>query len=379
MTTRYLIGDVFDRLAELEDGSVDLVVTSPPFLALRSYLPADHPDKGKEIGNEPTPGEFIDSLLLVTKELRRVLAPHGSIAVELGDTNAGSGGAGGDYNADGLREGQPKFEGSAAKHRSKPASLSAVATEDASPPPRLRTRRQLEGWPLAKSRCLIPESYRWALVYGVNPFTGEDSPAGSWIARNIVTWCRRNPVPGFLGDRWRYGTSDIVVATTSPTRYWDDLATRHENPRVDEFSRTRAQMNRGDPDYHTGDDETNAKQNPYGAPRLDWWDITSKGYPGTHYAVYPVDVVIPLVKAMAPERVCRTCGEPSRPIVGKDPHDWRPGVVLDPFAGTGTTLHVAEALGRDAIGIDIDERNLELYETRSEEPGFMQLRQETLL
>src|SRR5690606_25904857 len=96
-TARFIVGDVFDGLAGIEDGTVDLVVTSPPFLQLRSYLPADHPDKGKEIGHEATPAAFVDVLLSVTAELRRVLAPHGSIAVELGDTYAGSGGGGGDY------------------------------------------------------------------------------------------------------------------------------------------------------------------------------------------------------------------------------------------------------------------------------------------
>src|SRR5690606_25760334 len=111
MTARFIVGDVFDGLATLEDGSVDLVVTSPPFLALRSYLPADHPDKDKEIGSEATPAAFIDVMLAVTAELRRVLAPHGSICIELGDTYAGSGGAGGDYGEGGLREGQLKFSG----------------------------------------------------------------------------------------------------------------------------------------------------------------------------------------------------------------------------------------------------------------------------
>jgi DNA modification methylase len=85
----YLIGDVFDVLATMPDASVDLVLTSPPFLALRSYLPADHPDKHKEIGSEPTPAEFLDTLLALTAEWGRVLAPHGSICVELGDTYAG--------------------------------------------------------------------------------------------------------------------------------------------------------------------------------------------------------------------------------------------------------------------------------------------------
>ena len=85
MTATFLVGDVFDRLAELPNGSVDLVLTSPPFLALRSYLPAGHPNKAKEIGSEATPAEFLDTLLELTAEWGRVLAPHGSIAVELGD------------------------------------------------------------------------------------------------------------------------------------------------------------------------------------------------------------------------------------------------------------------------------------------------------
>ena len=104
MSVKYLVGDVFDRMAELEDGSVDLILTSPPFLALRSYLPADHPDKDKEIGSEPTPAEFVDTLLRLSAEWRRLLTPHGSICVELGDTFAGSGGSGGDYNENGLQE-----------------------------------------------------------------------------------------------------------------------------------------------------------------------------------------------------------------------------------------------------------------------------------
>src|ERR1035437_892870 len=107
MSPRLIIGDVHEVLATMPENSVDLVVTSPPFLALRSYLPADHPDKAKEIGSEPTPGEVIDALLDVTEALARVLTPHGSICIELGDTYSGSGGAGGDYAEDGMHDGQP--------------------------------------------------------------------------------------------------------------------------------------------------------------------------------------------------------------------------------------------------------------------------------
>ena len=75
MTARFLVGDVFEKIKTLDDDSVDLVLTSPPFLALRSYLPADHPDKHLEGGSQATPGLFIDWLVDVVEALDRVLAP----------------------------------------------------------------------------------------------------------------------------------------------------------------------------------------------------------------------------------------------------------------------------------------------------------------
>src|SRR3970040_2536591 len=97
MSARFIVADVFEGLGKLPDSSVDLVVTSPPFLALRSYLPADHPDKALEGGSQGTPGEYIDWLIDVVEACDRVLAPHGSFVVELGDTYSGSGGSGGGY------------------------------------------------------------------------------------------------------------------------------------------------------------------------------------------------------------------------------------------------------------------------------------------
>jgi hypothetical protein len=157
-----------------------------------------------------------------------------------------------------------------------------------------------------------------------------------------------------------------------------------------------------------------------GAPLLDYWEIPPGGYQGAHYAVFPQELVVPLVKAMTPQKVCLTCGEPNRRIVGQTEeyaeyrakinaggfqkvtewdeasgnranglggnegasspirgdkfldlgftdcgHDnYRPGRILDPFAGSGTTLAVAVGHGHDAIGIDLDERNAELARER---------------
>lgn len=380
----WITADVFDGLAQLDDGSVDLVVTSPPFLALRSYLPADHPDKGREIGGEGSPAEFVDTLLRLSGELRRVLAPHGSIAVELGDTYAGSGGAGGDYNENGLREGQSKFSGSA---------------------------RRAGEWPEAKSRTLIPEAYRLALAYGLNPLTGEPSPAGRWRVRNVVTWVRPNPPVGALGDKWRPATSDLVVACTSPKRYWDDIATRRESQGQPDFESNgpKAREREALGIDGTGRYAKRIDSNVAGAPLLDWWEIPPGGYDGAHYAVFPAALVVPCVQAMLPPKVCLTCGEPSRRIIHHDRkfsdikdsagvsaanaslnpkrgpmgatyevtresvgwsdcgHDnWRPPHILDPFAGSGTTGLVATGHQPDATVtlIDLDERNRRLAEDR---------------
>lgn len=185
MTARLIIGDVREVLATLPDGSVDAIVTSPPFLALRSYLPPDHPDKALEIGSEATPAEFLDVMLALTAEFRRVLAPHGSIAIELGDTYAGSGGAGGDYGKGGLREGQPKFRAGTPRWDGRPEGQVRTTTSD----PVSYPARGKAGWPLDKSLCFIPELYGIALAYGLHPLTGQPSPAGRWRVRNKVAWC----------------------------------------------------------------------------------------------------------------------------------------------------------------------------------------------
>jgi hypothetical protein len=182
VTVRVLIGDIRDRVAAIPDGSVDLVFTSSPFWRLRAYLPADHPLKDREIGTEAAVGEFIDNLLDVVEILAPKLSAHGSMMWELGDTMAGSGGPGGDYDEDGQREGQPRFDGSAQAQRL--GRINTVGRSDAgesgpvprslSPrpkyvaagvgPPTQHSHRDVPGWPLEKSLCLVPEIFRFALV-----------------------------------------------------------------------------------------------------------------------------------------------------------------------------------------------------------------------
>jgi site-specific DNA-methyltransferase (cytosine-N4-specific) len=390
---RFLVGDVFDRLATIPDGSVDVIVTSPPFLALRSYLPADHPDKAKEIGSEPTPAAFLDTMLDLTAEWRRVLAPHGSICVELGDSYSGSGGSGGDYNPGGLREGQAKWMGTGRSAQESSAKIP--------------WKGERQGWPQAKSLCGIPTLYAWSIAYGRN-LLNPAHECEPWRVRNLIAWTRPNPPVGELGDKVRPGTSYVTTACTGATRYFDNDAER--KPAIDQRRRTTNGPKQGDPaEVMTANYQTRVPSNPAGAPLLDHWSIPTQPYTGSHYATFPEELPRRLISLMCPPKVCRTCGKPSERItepteaykealqvpwrddgaegrraVGRSAYDkptlvadrvtvgwsdcghgdWRPGTVLDPFAGSGTTLAVAVGMGRRAIGIDIDERNAHLAEQR---------------
>jgi hypothetical protein len=390
VSVEYRIGDVRALLAEMPAESVDLIVTSWPYLEQRDYLAPDDPMKALEIGHEGTPAEYIRTLLGITAEFRRVLAPHGSIATELGDKFSDSGGAGGDYGPNGLRAGQPKFRKAGG-----------------------------EGWPLERSLAMIPELYRVALAYGIHPLTGEVSPAGRWRVRNVVVHGRPNPPVGALGDKYRPACSYWAVACIN--RRWFDLdavrtpASGYERPNG--AARATAPGQRAKACLDT--------TNEAGAPPLDWfenecdqferdlWTIPTFGYKGAHYATFAPELVRRFIVSMCPARVCRECGKPSTRITAPSERyatrlamhkwasggatngaakpastvgwedgspvsaehrtlgwtdcghgAWRPGVVLDPFGGTGTTGMVAAGNGRDALLFDLDGRNLDLARER---------------
>jgi hypothetical protein len=276
------IGDVRDVMARLPDNYADLLVTSPPFLALRSYLPADHPDKHREIGSEPTPAAFLDTLYGLTADWGRLVPEWGSICVELGDTMSGSGGAGGDYNADGLREGQQKFRQMASReHRTAQTGHGTISTANDFAPMAVAMNGG-PGWPLAKSMCLMPHAYTIGLAYGHNPLTGQAHDAGQWRIRNVITWARPNPPVGSLGKRnpdrrtgdykFRPACSFITVACRGTGRYFDLDAVRTEAGRPREGTTRHKvkdggdeqQINRGS---KMGEFEMN---NPAGVPPLDW-------------------------------------------------------------------------------------------------------------
>jgi hypothetical protein len=427
---KYLLGDTRDMVATIPDGSVSLVACSPPFIALRSYLPADHPLKHAEIGSEPDPATFLDTLLELTAEWGRVLAPWGSIAVELGDTYSSSGTQESGWHRSGAED--------VDRYRSLGAAFDAK-------------RNGGTNWPRPKCLALVPQLYAASLAYGRNLLTGQPSPAGQWLVRNVVVWHRPNPAVGALGDKYRPSTSYITIATRSPKRWFDLTAVRtaYAESTIRSDGGTRATDKFATRTSGIGfTPKTNAMTHA-GAPPLDaWfdhhdtWTLTTQPSSLAHYAMWPAKLAERLVLSMCPAEVCSVCGEPRRRVerttnaVGKavrsradgrhgrddclvstaspDRADretlgwtdcgcgrhkcttcgheshavaarldgfvctscggnlerqtpWTPGTVLDPFAGTGTTLAVAHLHGRNAIGIDIDERNRDMYPARLEE------------
>lgn len=305
-----------------------------------------------------------------------MLAPHGSIAVELGDTFSGSGGGGGDYLPGGMRDGQNVFGGSAKTAR----------------------RADAAHWPLPKSLCGIPTLYSWSLAYGRNLLTEPMSAgellgwidrlraagysaeqalavAGGWVAehgephrfdpwriRNVIVWARNNPPVGALADKVRPAVSYITVATKSRRRWFDLEAVRspgspNTHARAPKGVRRNPQSGKAIADGRGGNwDTLDELAEITGAPPTDYWAdeydatdlawlINTQGSSLDHYAMWPPSLAERLILSMCPPG----------------------GTVLDPFAGTGTTLAVADLHGRDAIGIDLDPANPGLYQQRYEE------------
>ncbi len=324
---RYIIGESLSVLRTLPDRSVHSVITSPPYWRKRAYLPAGDPAASDELGQEATPGEFLANLLKITDELWRVVRDDGTIWFNLGDTASGSGGSGGDYNEGGWREGQAKWQGSGRAAGEHGAQMPWKGTRD--------------GHPRAKSVCWLPELFGASLAYGRNLLTGE--PCCQWITRPPVTWCKPAPTPGEIIDKFREATELFVWAAKEP-RYYFDLDAVRLPPNAEDIGRTRrVGKASASPQRGPGGDNGNADKrrpcvNPLGAPPLNWWVVNTSGYEGAHFATFPPELIV-------------------RPVIVSCPPE---GTILDPFAGTGTTLAVATGHGRDAIGIDLDPRNAEL-------------------
>jgi len=317
------------RVLPLADESVDLVVTSPPYFALRSYTDGGEHYAG-QIGSEATPAAYIAALIACTREWVRVLKPSGSIFVNLGDKYAtryssvrGEGRAGLNDDDD-SRTHDPTCQ-----------KCDAAATSG-------RTGPNRTGIP-EKSLMLLPELYRVACVYELG-----------LIARAVLIWPKTNCLPDPTSDRVGRVHEDWVHLTKEP-RYFADLD-EIRVPTARGGMTWQQRLARGDATRQgeqRGTFGDGMAPNPLGRIPSSVWEIpteplTVPAHLGIdHFAAFPTEW-------------------PRRIILG-----WSPagGIILDPFGGTGTTALVADALGRHGISVDMSADYCRLAQWRTTDPG----------
>ena len=360
---RILCGDALDILKKLPSESIDCIITSPPYWQLRDY------GIDGQIGLEPTLDEYLEKLLNITKELKRVLKPSGVLFWNHGDSY----GTGKGQSYGGLKKGI--YAKMYPHGRQKPKMV-------------------------YKSLCM--QNYRLAMH-----MVDEQG----WILRNIIIWYKTNHLPSSAKDRFT-NAYEPVFFFVKQKKYWFDLdAIRVPHKSIDRrFGRGRIQYKQRPAGVNGGG--TFLNQHPLGKNPGDVWAIPTRpftakslGFTDTdHYATFPEDLVTPMIKAGCPQWICNKCGRPRERIVNRKvlkykakPYNagtkfihhgegkstpvvrvtvgwtdcgcnagWHSGIVLDPFAGVGTTCMVAKRLGRDYIGIDLNPRYCEIARRRLE-------------
>ncbi len=297
-----LAGDARLRLQELPGASVDCVVTSPPYFQLRDYN-----GESAQIGIESDIEEYVAGLRAVCAEIARVLKPAGSLWLNLRDVYS-------------------RTEASGAR---------------------------------PKSLLLGPERLLLALV------------SDGWLVRNRVIWWKRNSIPESVRDRLSMTHEDVFLLTRSRDYFFDLDAIRV--PHTSRPRRGPARPSVGSP-YAQGHRGIRIMQaegrvgHANGKNPGSVWRYPTSSFRGAHFATFPEALIERPVLSTCPERLCGDCGKPwvasyerrgaslvrssYQPACTCDEPPV-PGVVLDPFFGSGTVGVVASRLGRDWLGIEL--------------------------
>lgn len=322
------------RALPLADASVDLIVTSPPYFALRSYTDGGEHYEG-QIGSEETPAEWLQNMLDCTREWMRVLKPSGSLWVNLGDKYAaGHGGRSSEGDGDNIRV-----------HRDRQAAAHWTG-EDSHPS---RSRAVIVPGFRPKSLMLMPQRYAIRCVDDLG-----------LILRAEVIWSKPSPIPEGVVDRVRRTHEQWFHFTLRPRYFADIDAIRERHPGHGLTDTARglghARTSAGDGtlgDRTTGTRGTVRRSHPLGRVPSSVWEIPSEQFIAPpeleidHYAAFPTEWPRRLIKGWSPAG----------------------GTVLDPFGGTGTTALVASVLGRVGISADRSADYCRLARWRTTDPG----------
>jgi DNA modification methylase len=328
----------------LPDESVDLIVSSPPYFALRSYRDGDEHYAG-QLGSEPTPQAFLEALWAVMAECWRVLKPSGSCFINLGDKRAGSGGHNnGAYGVSGLHKDR-------AKSPTLEAGRAVKATLRNAPD---RYNQAAFGRP--KSKMLLPHRFAIgcedgsASPCGCPKMGGYRCPAGMhranltcvlhgkcrtpWVVRSDIVWQKLNGLPESVTDRCR-DSHEYLFHLTKSERYFAAVDEVRE-PQVETWrgkgelvrNGTGKAMLEGANNGFGLEGELVREYNPLGKLPGSVWALPSEpliisdevkahyDLPD-HFAAFPTELVRRVILGWSPSGICTGCGEGRRPVVAK--------------------------------------------------------------
>jgi DNA modification methylase len=312
-----LIGDCRETLKQLPDGCINTCITSPPFYALRDY------QEENQIGLEKTPDEYVEELVKVFREVKRVLREDGTLWLNLGDTYSSH------KDCKSISQTLSIDTGSEQAHI---IDKGRAASRDS---------KMLKEQGLKNKELIgIP----WKVAFALR----EDG----WYLRQDIIWSKKNSMPESVKDRCTKSHEYIFLMTKNPTYYYDNEAIKEE---VTQSTKERDKYKRTGYEKESHGGEIN-HINPYKAYRdtnlkknkRSVWTVATRPFKDAHFAVFPPDLIEPMVLAGCPEK----------------------GIVLDPFMGSGTTGMVAQSLGRSWIGCELNPEYVEMQRKRTSQQSL---------
>ena len=294
-------GNCLDKLKELPAESVDTCITSPPYFNLRDY------QQPGQLGLEDTFQDYIDNLVEVFEEVKRVLKPEGTLWLNLGDSYSSS------------------PTGSIGKSKKQKSNMGSHKDFK---------RNKILSLP-QKNLIGIPFRVAFALQ------------AAGWYLRQDIIWNKPNPMPESVKDRCTKAHEYIFLLSKSPKYYFDNEAIK-EDAKYPQGPNSPQSIKKGKGMYGM---DTRGGLSNVGAlakkNKRSVWTVTTKPFKGAHFATFPIDLIEPCVLAGCPEN----------------------GTVLDPFGGSGTTGIVANNHNRKAVLIELNSEYIEIAKQRIQDQG----------
>lgn len=307
---RIICGDALETLKNFPDESINCSITSPPYYGLRDY------HKKEQIGREKTVEEYLDRLINVFREVRRVLKKDGTCFIVIGDSYAGT--------SSKKEQRDPKYpKGRNGQNPSITQKVLGYKSKD------------LMGIP-------------WRLAFALR----EDG----WYLRSDIIWHKENAMPEACKDRPTRSYEHIFLLSKSPRYYYDydSLAEPMKEVSKKRYVRGRSKENKYLNENSGAKIQKINEARGYGQykgdnipqfrNKRDIWTINTTSFRGNHYAAFPPKLA----------EICMIAGCP------KD------GIILDPFIGSGTVGLVSLLHNRKYIGIELNEEYVNLTKKRIE-------------